>query len=817
MIKRFLFIFICALSFRAVAQLSSSEIYLNLEKLASTKRVLYLAAHPDDENTRAISWLSMGEKATTAYLSLTRGDGGQNLIGKELGAELGILRSQELLAARSYDNASQFFTRAVDFGYSKTADESFEKWNKAEILKDVVKVIRQFKPDVIITRFPPDKRAGHGHHTASALLTIEAFDKANDADYLPNLVADTKTWKTTSVYWNSSYWWNDKIAAKAIDNPDYLIFDIGGYSTLLGQSFNEIGTIARSQHKCQGFGSITERGERIEYFEHLIGEKLKNNFFEQSNRTWESYGSNNLDEKFKKVLANFDFKNTAGNLNELVAIYAELQKLKDGYIKTEKLKACAKIIKACLGLDVNLTAKDYSYVKGENQDFELSILNRTGKKISYIGYNFDSNESKLEPVALALNKPYTEKQTLRVPISIEQPYWLQKSYTNLYNVTNVNLIGAPSTPASITGEIYIEINNVSVAIPVSGEYVWGDPAHGERRRAIIATPKMSLNPTLSSIISKVNVPTTFKVKLHNFSDSLQEKVKLNIPKGWKSSVESIEFESYRKHEERFYEITLTPTENAENGSLTFENSKGKAIHYIHKIEYDHVPYQNYFSATEINLVALDANIVKGKVLYIQGIEEKVPDAIAQLGFDLKVVPVADLAFVNFKEYMSVVVGIRAYNVFPELINFQPKLLNFVEDGGNLVLQYNTATRSVSAMDLGPYPFEISRDRVTDEFAQPTYLNGSHAILNYPNQISDKDFENWVQERGLYFPDSWDEKYTALLSWNDKDEDPVNGAIITTDYGKGRFTYTGISFFRELPAGVEGAYRLFANILSYEGE
>ncbi len=797
------------------AQLSSSEIYLNLEKLASTKRVLYLAAHPDDENTRAIAWLSMGEKATTAYLSLTRGDGGQNLIGKELGAELGILRSQELLAARSYDNANQFFTRAVDFGYSKTAEESFEKWNKKEILKDVVKVIRQFQPDVIITRFPPDKRGGHGHHTASAMLAIEAFDKANDETYKPNLVEGIKTWKTTSVYWNSSYWWDENIAEKAKNNEDYLVFDIGGYSNLIGKSYNEIGTLARSQHKCQGFGSVTERGERIEYFEHLTGEKLKDNFFEQASNTWSAYGSNNLDKQFEAALSNFDFKNTSANLDQLLSIYTELQTLKNGYVKTEKLEACTEIIKACLGLDVKLTAKDYSYVKGENQDFELSLLNRAETKVQYVGYNFFGNrESKLEPISLDKNKTYSVTQNLTIPLRIEQPYWLQNGYTDLYNVTDNNLIGAPSTPSSIKGEIYIRINGVDITIPVSGEYIWGDPAYGERRRPIISTPEMSLNPTLSSIISKINVATTFKVQLHSFSDSLNKKVKINIPKGWKSSLETLDIQSNRKHEERFYEITLTPTKDAKNGRLTFESSNGEPVQFLHRIEYNHVPYQNYFSPTEINLVALDAEIVNGKVLYIEGIEEKVPDAIAQLGFDVKVVSVSDLAFIDFNKYMSIVVGIRAYNIFPELINFQPRLLEFVKNGGNLVLQYNTATRSVKEMKLGPYPFKISRDRVTDEFATPRFLNEKHELLNQPNTITLKDFENWVQERGLYFTDSWDEKYSPLIAWKDKGETSVSGAIITTKYGQGRFIYTGISFFRELPAGVEGAYRLFANMLSY---
>ncbi|MDC3352183.1 PIG-L family deacetylase, partial [Crocinitomicaceae bacterium] len=265
---------------------TSAEIYHSLQKVHSLKRVLYLAAHPDDENTRALAWFSLEGKAETAYLSLTRGDGGQNLIGDELSESLGVLRTQELLAARSHDQARQFFTRAVDFGYSKSAEETLDKWGKDEILSDVVRVIRKFKPDVIITRFPPDKRGGHGHHTASAMLAIEAYSKAADPTYEPDQVAEFGVWQTDAVYWNTSIWWDKELDEKAEGNSEYIKKDIGGYDPLLGMSYNEIGTIARSQHKCQGFGAVIERGSRVEYFEHLEGTKLKNDFFENNNRSW---------------------------------------------------------------------------------------------------------------------------------------------------------------------------------------------------------------------------------------------------------------------------------------------------------------------------------------------------------------------------------------------------------------------------------------------------------------------------------------------------------------------------------------------------
>ena len=260
--KRLFFWFIpCLITTASFAQ-GSSEIFHEIKKFNSFKSALYMAAHPDDENTRVIAWLENGELARTGYLSLTRGDGGQNLIGKELGPELGVLRTQELLAARRIDGGDQFFTRAVDFGYSKSADESFEKWNREDILYDAVWVIRKFQPDVIITRFPPDRRGGHGHHTASAMLAIEAFEKAGDPNIFPDQLNSTNVWQPKAVYWNASTWWNKKLDSLAKNNDDYIMADIGGYDELLGVSYNELGTMARSQHKCQGFGVRIERGER---------------------------------------------------------------------------------------------------------------------------------------------------------------------------------------------------------------------------------------------------------------------------------------------------------------------------------------------------------------------------------------------------------------------------------------------------------------------------------------------------------------------------------------------------------------------------
>ena len=369
-----LFFITLSIGISSFANKSNGEIYVDLQKLFSMKRVLYVAAHPDDENTRALAWLSLGEKAETAYFSLTRGDGGQNLIGNELSEDLGVLRTQELLAARSHDCAKQYFSRAVDFGYSKSAKESFELWGKDQLMADLVLMIRKFQPDVIITRFPPDKRGGHGHHTASALLAMEAFEKANDPKYMKEQVADYGIWKTRSLYWNTSYWWDENIKEIAENNSDYLVADIGGYNPQLGMSYNEIGTLARSEHKCQGFGGLVELGSRVEYFKFLAGERLKNSLFEKSERSWSRMVDENFQNKFQQVINNFDFINVENNVTGILSILKVLQSLPNSYLIEEKIDRCKQILIDCLGLDLEIIANDYSFIQGDSVELSQMLL-----------------------------------------------------------------------------------------------------------------------------------------------------------------------------------------------------------------------------------------------------------------------------------------------------------------------------------------------------------------------------------------------------------------------------------------------------------
>jgi len=813
--KNIILFFFIFFSLSTFANEPVDEIYVNLQKLYSLKRVLYVAAHPDDENTRALAYFSLGERAETAYLSLTRGDGGQNLIGDELSENLGVLRTQELLAARSFDGARQYFTRAVDFGYSRSAEESFLKWGKEELMSDVVLAIRKFRPDVIITRFPPDSRAGHGHHTASAILAIEAFEKANDPNYLPEQVAEFGVWKTTSIYWNTSVWWGEDIEEKAKNSDKYLIQDIGGYNSLLGKSYNEIGTLARSQHKCQGFGGIIERGSRIEYFEHIEGARLKKSFFENNKDSWTNLINTNFETEFQNLLKNFNFIESEKNIPSLFKLREGILGLKDSSFKTEKLALCNSIIVDCLGLHVEVVSNDYAYVGGTEVEVSMNLINRSARLVKLVGYELSGNKKQKTDDLLNENERFQKKIKFQFQEPISGPYWLKNSFENIFEVTNRSDLGKPEEDPSAVGKIWILVDGLEMEIAIPVTYKWRDPSYGERRRKLISAPLYTVNFDQESVILKGKESKKIRMKIHGYEDEIQEFVNVVAPKGWKLSSNKIEFTLEDKHDEVWLEFDLIATDESRKGTLILTDKNGNKIHSYTDITYDHIATQSIFREAKVECVNLNVLINPSKVAYIKGVDDVVPQAIEQLGFEVEVFEVSNLALLDLSSYSSVVLGIRIYNVHPELTNYHEKLYKYVENGGNLVMQYNTASRSLRELEFGPVPFKLSRNRVTEEDAEVTFLMAEHPIMTTPNKLIKKDFDGWVQERGLYFAGTWDESYSALFSWHDQDEDPVNGALIVANYGKGQFVYTGISFFRELPKGVEGAYRLLANILSYQ--
>jgi len=800
-------------------QLSSAEIYQKIKKLNVLGNVLYLAAHPDDENTRFIAYSANEKLFNTAYLSLTRGDGGQNLIGTEIREELGIIRTQELLAARRTDGGQQFFSRANDFGYSKTPEETLEIWDKDKILADVVWVIRKFRPDVIVCRFPTDGGGGHGHHTASALLGVEAFDLAADKNAYPEQLKHVSVWQPKRIVVNTGRWWNPNISA---DDEGVVAEDIGLYNKILGISYNELAAHSRTQHKSQGFGSTGARGEHLEYFEHLKGEEADSTLFSGYDYSWERVDDA---EKVRKLVAEiistFDYDNPENNIYQLIKLKKELNLLEDEYWKNTKLKEVNQIIKQVLGFYFEAKADDYYAANNDSVNVNFELINRGVPNIKLTKITCKALNYTKENIELIENEKQEIKESFYLNnLPVSQPYWLKNKGTlGTFNVSDQLTIGKPENDATITFNVELEIDDEQFSYSYPLIYKWNDPVKGELYRPFVIVPPVFVNFSeelqLFSNLSEREIELTVKSTTANFNGQLE----LSAPKGWKLSQQNFNVAIAKKGEEQKIKVMLTPSAEAEIGELKAQiNIAGEKYNQaLNTIAYDHIPTQVYMPNAQAKLVYVDLKTAKNKQIgYFAGAGDKIPEALTNIGYQVTELTENDLEVENLSKYGAIVVGIRAVNVNHRFGFVAPKLLKYVENGGTLVMQYNTRHR-LKTNDFAPYPIKLSRDRVTEEDAEVTFLNSKHPVLNTPNKITKADFNNWVQERGLYFPNEWDEKYETVLSWHDKGEEAKEGSLLVAKYGKGQYVYTGISFFRELPAAVPGAYRLFVNLISLGNE
>lgn len=817
--QKFLLFILCHFSFLAFSQ-SASEIQHNLEKLKNFNSVLYIAAHPDDENTRVIAWLSKGRLVETSYLSLTRGDGGQNLIGEELGPELGILRTQELLAARNIDGGNQYFSRAVDFGYSKTAEETLEFWDKEKILSDVVRVIRQTKPDVIITRFPPDERAGHGHHTASAILALEAFDKAADQDYRVDELGQLEPWSVKSVYWNASSWWNPKLDSIAAVNPDYLAFDIGGYDPLLGVNYNELGSLARSQHKCQGFGVSIDRGSTMEYFQWLKGEKLSKDFFTKETTSWNNLAqTRNGGYLVDKIIEEFNPKEPGKSLNDLFELKRFLERPGgNAFWKKVKQNELDELIMACAGLHLEANTKSPYGLAGQSTAVEVEVLSRNQLLEPVVVKSIVARNNRITlDQSLEFNKKSTFKIEVENPVETTQPYWLELPYTTVYNVIDSELIGKPENDPAISVDVEFNYLGKPFVINIPVEYKWSDRVEGEMVRPYIIAPSIcgTLDQSTYVVVGADELTVTASIK--HFGPKNQEYSIGVMPLDGdvaKAPFKKLTFDSQSNEKKITFTLPI-PKEKKEFSTYLLDQS-GNPLPGFQSIEYNHIPYQTSFTTKVSKVIKPEIEITKNPIAYVQGAGDQVDKALRELGCQVVNLTPEDLSTVDLSVYETIVFGIRAFNVYPELKNSREAVLNYIANGGNVVVQYNTSSRwGKTEIPVSPFSMTIGRDRISEEKAEIDILKSRNELMRNPNKIEDEDFEGWVQERGLYFATEFSEEFIPVLSGHDKGEDEKQGALIVAHYGKGRFIYTGISFFRELPAGVSGAYRILANLVTYE--
>jgi len=796
--------------------MNSAEIAKSLDRFGTLGSVLYLAAHPDDENTRLISYFANEKNYRTAYLSLTRGDGGQNLIGDEKGALLGLIRTQELLEARKRDGGEQFFTRAVDFGYSKNADETFTKWDRDAVLSDVVFTIRKYQPDVIVTRFNPTGYNGHGHHSASAILAMEAFELAGDKTAYPEQLKVLKPWQAKSLYFNSSSWWDKDLPLKAANNPDYLAVDVGSFEARTGKWTNEIAAESRSQHKSQGFGVSKWRGEMLEYMKYLKGEKADKDLFSGIKSDWSRVdGGYKIKTLLEEVQFKFDFKAPHKSLSDLLKIRSFLiEDVKDGNWKEVKLKELDNIILSCAGVWLDAVSLKAKLTPGENFDIEFTALNSGPSKVVLSSLSCASTDT-LTKMELPFNKAV--KMTFDLENEKEtnsQPYWLQKPYKEMFVVSTYNMLGKPENDPEYTVTFNLSINGKELSIDRKLAYKWTTRVEGERYKPLRLTPEFSINTNNKQEIFSGNKPKTINVKVKAHVGGLSGVLKPIVPNAWK--VEPAGYEvSFVEEGESDYSFEITPPFVAQNGDIRFELKSGEKLFTkgYRTIDYAHIDEQVFFPEAKVQLIRLDVLHRVRKIGYIQGAGDEIPQSLANLGIQVDMLELNSLGTTNLAQYDAIIAGIRAYNTQKQLKFANALLLDYVFEGGNLIVQYNT-NRGLVMEDIGPNPFKISRDRVTVESAEPKFLLPDHPILNAPNKLGEEDFENWVQERGLYFANEWDDDFQAIIEWNDPGEKPMKGGLITCPHGKGNFVYTGISFFRQLPAGVPGAYRLFANIISY---
>lgn len=802
---------------------NSAEIYNQIQKLNFLGTVLYIAAHPDDENTRLISYLSNEVHAQTGYLSLTRGDGGQNLIGPQLRELLGVIRTQELIEARKIDGGEQFFSRANDFGYSKNPEETLQFWDNGKVLSDLVWTIRKFQPDIIINRF--DHRSPgttHGHHTASAMLSMEGFDLANKTNSFPEQLQYVQPWQPKRIFFNTNWWfYGSKEKFDQADKTKMLAIQTGVYYPIFGKSNQEIAALSRSCHKSQGFGSTGSRGQETEYVEFLKGEPLKDktSIFEGIDTSWNRVkGGKPIGELITSISKNYDFKNPSASLPDLVKAYVMIQNLEENHWKTIKSEEIKKIILGCSGLYLEAVSNTQEATPGNEIRLNLEAINRSDISMQLVSISTlpDQKTSVLNS-DLKNNLVFQSSQNLQLPSTLEYtaPYWLkEKGTVGLYNVSQQEIIGLPDIIRDIKVVFKIKINEVEIPFEKTVVYKYNDDVKGEMYNFLDVVPAVT-----TSILDKVLLFTNTKPKYVGVTvkagkNDIKGTLKLVLEKNWKVTPDNIPFQITQKGMEKtFYFEVTPPTEMSEISGKSIATVDG--IEYDKEqitIDYDHITKQQVLKDSEVKCIRFDLKTNGEKIAYIMGAGDEIPSSLTQMGYKVTVIKPEEITPEKMESFDVVMTGIRAYNTAQGLANKQSILFDFVKSGKTMIVQYNTPDDLVTP-NIAPYTLKISRDRVTEEDAQVRFLAPNHPALNYPNIITQNDFKGWKQEQGLYYPREFDKAFTPILSSNDKGENAKEGALLIAPYGKGNYIYTGLSLFRELPEGVSGAFKLLSNMIS----
>jgi len=799
---------------------SSEKIYKQLKTLKNLPKVLYLAAHPDDENTGLLSWLVNHEHINTAYLSLTRGDGGQNLIGSEQGAALGLIRTHELLEARKVDGAKQFFTTAVDFGFSKNPDDTFKQWNIDSVTADVVWVIRNFKPDVIITRFPPTAAAGHGQHSASAIIAEAAISAASNRNKYPEQLKHVDPWHATRLVWNTF-----RFGSRNTTSEDQFKITVGQYDPLLGIGYGEMAGISRSLHQSQGAGTPSVAGIRTEYFYHILGDPIKTSLYDGIKLNWTEINREDIDQEIENAISNYNFRQPDLSISQLLKIRKLIRSVDDQSLREEKLNDLDRIILSAAGIMAEMITSQAEALAGEELNFRLNVISRSRTPLSVNTIKLPSSNESQPNMMMQVHQmlafdslhSFNYKIPLRHDAEISETYWLKNATFNSsqYPVSEESLIGLPLSPPSFVTELNVQIEDEVFKIKVPASYKKLDPIRGDVVEPLRIVPEVNIRFTQPLYFQKENEPLHINVLLRSYKNF--ENARL-IVKNNKKIIFSLNGISLQASNDTTIHISLDRTKIKTDGNAIeldalLEVGNKSYTKNQQLIQYNHIPVIQYFNSAQAKVISNTVKVRTTNVGYIQGAGDVIPDVLRAAGINVTILENNDLSNASkLSGYDAIVVGIRAVNAEKRFSQWMPILNEYAYNGGTLIMQFNTL-QDMSTSTLGPYPFNISRDRVTEENAAVGFLIPDHRLMNYPNKITQDDFNGWIQERGLYFPTNWDDKYVPLFSMNDTGEKALKGALLYAKYGKGHFIYTPLAFFRQLPEGNEGAIKLFFNMLS----
>jgi LmbE family N-acetylglucosaminyl deacetylase len=806
----------------AVAQRNlagTSELRTALDKLQVLGSVLYIGAHPDDENTALMAYFARGRLVRTAYLSLTRGEGGQNLIGPELSERLGLIRTEELLAARRIDGAEQFFSRAIDFGYSKTAEETLGIWGHDGTLADMVWTIRRFQPDVMVLRFSGTGRDGHGHHQASAMLAREAFAASADKSRFPEQLKYAPVWQAKRLLWN---------AFASSGNAARLTAEIGEYNPVLGFSYTEIGGMARSMHRTQGFGAPERKGAFQNYLVHVAGEAATKDIFDGVDLSWNRVrGGAAVGELLSKAGRTLAAEAPERIVPLLLESRRAMKRIDDA-CAVRKLEELDRAIALATGLWLDSTAERESAIPGAELKLTATALNRSHVPMSLIEVSYEGaprTAAPRTPADLTYNTPVARGDVWKVPADrhYSQPYWLvEKARGGVYTVSDQELVGRAESPAALRAHFKLRLDTEEIEYTRPVVYRWVDRVRGELTRPLVVAPPVAihLGETAMLFPNADSRKAEVRVKAVRASGGAGE-IRLHVPEGWKATPASQKFTLGVAGEQATVTFDIQPPLASSRGELrAVAVVDGREIGVGYEtIQYDHIPPRTLFPPSMADLVRADVRVLAKTIGYVMGAGDDVPKALEQLGCHVTLLTPDDLASGDLRGFDAIVTGIRAYNVRADLRANQRRLLDYVSAGGTLVVQYNVLEGGFLAGDpravdhIGPYPMRISRDRVSVEQTPVTFPKPDHTLLGAPNRIAAGDFDGWVQERGLYFASEWDSHYEPLFESHDPGEPPRLGGTLFARYGKGAYVYTGFSWFRQLPAGVPGAFRIFANLVS----